>query len=102
MKNFHTNFYGLIELHELNQFKIRVIRLIVESLQSICVEIFQYEISKTDGIILNATSLTCSLQPCIIIIPLLGPIITWAGIAEGNGTYALQIFDAIFYRDNQS
>jgi len=30
MKNFHTNFYGLIELHELNQFKIRVIRLIVE------------------------------------------------------------------------
>ena len=46
MKNFHTNFYVLIELHELNQFKIRVIRLIVESLQSICVEIFQYEISK--------------------------------------------------------
>jgi hypothetical protein len=45
MKNFHTNFYVLIELHELNQFKIRVIRLIVESLQSICVEIFQYEIS---------------------------------------------------------
>ena len=43
MKNFHTNFYVLIELHELNQFKIR---LIVESLQSICVEIFQYEISK--------------------------------------------------------
>jgi hypothetical protein len=47
MKNFHTNFYGLIELHELNQFKIRVIRLIVERLQSICVEFFQYEISKT-------------------------------------------------------
>ena len=46
MKNFHTNFHVLIEFHELNQFKIREIRLIVESLQSICVEIFQYEISK--------------------------------------------------------
>ena len=56
MKNFDTNFYVLIELHELNQFKIRVIRLIVERLQSICVEIFQYEISKTDRIILNAIS----------------------------------------------
>jgi hypothetical protein len=54
MKNFHTNFYVLIELHELNQFKIRVIRLIVESLQSICVAIFHYEVCKTDRIILNA------------------------------------------------
>ncbi len=51
MKNFHTNFYLLIELHELNQFKIRVIRLIVELLQSIYVEIFQYEITKTERII---------------------------------------------------
>jgi len=40
MKNLDTNFYVLIELHELNQFKIRVIRLIEESLQSICVAIF--------------------------------------------------------------
>jgi hypothetical protein len=46
MQNFHTNFYVLIELHELNQFNIRVIRLIVESMQSICVEIFQYELVK--------------------------------------------------------
>jgi len=46
MKNFHTNFYVLIELHELNQFKIRVIRLIVESLQSICVEIFSMRLVK--------------------------------------------------------
>ena len=66
MKNFHTNFYVLIELHELNQFKIRVIRLIVESLQSICVEIFQYEICKTDRIILNAISLC--LESCIPIL----------------------------------
>jgi hypothetical protein len=46
MKNFHTDFYVLIELHELNQFKIRVIRLIVESLQSICVEIFSMRLVK--------------------------------------------------------
>ena len=57
MKNFDTNFYVLIELHELNQFKIRVIRLIVERLQSICVKIFQYKISETDRIILNVISL---------------------------------------------
>lgn len=56
MKNFYTNFYVLIEFHEFNQFKIRVIRLIVESLPSICVEIFQYEISKTDRFILNTIS----------------------------------------------
>jgi hypothetical protein len=48
MKIFHTNFYVLIELHELNQFKIRVIRLIVERLQSTCVEIFQHEISNKE------------------------------------------------------
>jgi len=57
MKIFHTNFYVLIELHELNQFKISVIRLIVERLQSICVEIFQHEISNKERIILNALSL---------------------------------------------
>ena len=60
MKIFHTNFYVLIELHELhelNQFKIRVIRLVVERLQSICVEIFQHEISNKERIILNALSL---------------------------------------------
>ena len=57
MKNFDTNFYVLIELHELNQFKIRVIRLIVERLQNICVKIFQYKISETDRIILNVISL---------------------------------------------
>jgi len=73
----------------------------VESLQSICVEIFQYEISKTDGVILNATSLTCSLQPGVIIIPLLGPIIAGAAIAESYAAYPFQVFDAIFYRNNE-
>ena len=42
-----------------------------------------------------------SLQARIIIIPLFGPIITRTGIAEGDAAYTLQVFDAIFYRDDE-
>lgn len=48
MKNFYTNFYALIYLHELDlyQFKIRVIRLIVEDLKSIRVKILKHKIPR--------------------------------------------------------
>jgi hypothetical protein len=66
------------------------------SISDLCTPFVRYLESKRRILIYK------NLQPGVIIISLLGPVIMRAMVAERDGAYAFQVFDAIFYRDNQA